>query len=664
MWKRFSSVFSAKSGIRTTLRFLKTAALSAAVAACWTSLPAPTLAQTQGQSQDDLVNQVDEVTRRIQTDPFIRLRFVALALETPDEQGQALNGIVRAQIARGNIEDALKELKRIEDPLWRARSLAAVGDYYETLGESEKALDFLAQGVDTVLTTGEIDIGGADLLRVIAKKQAKLGQLKAAIASAERIPDPLERVRSLQQAASASFEDANGNPTALSNAKSVLTAAFQQAEKIGNPDNKTPHLFIDIGEAQASIGDEAGAQKTFRRARELIENGGREGRDRAYARLAGSMIFAGQLEEAMEVMRQVEEGPQQVRGVSSVARALADQGNVDAAVPLFTLAMEAASTIDNPEVRNSALSFMVREQTRVGRLADAFTTAGGIDDRQAQSRALMGMAEELMKQNNPDAALVLVDYIPYVSMRSQIFAKVAVMRGEAGNDKEAATLIARAFEPTGFEAQPEFIPEAIELVLEAHLKVGVPENDHLVFGEVRKLADLIDDEVIRVGAMSHLAAAEAQRGEFERANRTLSSAWRNAWLNRTDPHFPRVLADIVKGQIAIGDVLAAFDTAARIPLPDDDALNDRTPSGNFRAPRFASLTRVAIAAAKSGEVDLAIRAAREMEHPPARAAGLAAVAVAIAEEEIGVFSDTDSDTDRERDEESSSSGFGSEPVQN
>jgi len=182
----------------------------------------------------------------------------------------------------------------------------------------------------------------------------------------------------------------------------------------------------------------------------------------------------------------------------------------------------------------------------------------------------------------------------------------------------------------------------------------------VVFGEVRKLADLIDDEVIRVAAMSHLAAAEAQRGDYERANRTLSSAWRNAWLNRTDPHFPRVLADIVKGQIAIGDVLAAFDTAARIPLPDDEALNDRTPSGNFRAPRFASLTRVAIAAAKAGEVDLAIRAAREMEHPPARAAGLAAVAVAIAEEEIGISTNPES----ERDEETSSSGFGSEPVQN
>lgn len=656
MWKRFSSVSSARSRPRATTRLLRTAALAAAMAVSWSHYHGPAFAQ----QQDELVNQVDEVTRRIQKDPFIRLRFVALSLETPDEQGQALNGIVRAQIARGNIEDALAELRRIEDSLWRARSYGAVGDHYETVGDREKALDFLNQAMETVTSGGEIGIGGADLLRVIAKKQAKLGQLNAAIASAERIPEPLQRVRALQQAASASFEDAGNNPNALGNAKAVLAAAFEQAEKIDDPSNKTSHLFIDIGEAQAAVGDEAGAQKTFSRARELIEQGGRDGRDRAFARLAGSMIFAGQLEEAMEVMRQVEEGPEQVRGVSSVARALADQGNNDAAVPLFTLAMEAAGTIDNPEVRNSALSFMVREQTRVGRLADAFTTAGQIQDRLEQSRALMGMADELLKQNNPDAALVLVDYVPYVSMRSQIFSKVAVMRAKAGDDKEAASLIARAFEPTGFETQTEYIPEAIELVLNAHLEVGDPENDPEVFGEVRKLADLIDNEVIRVAAMSHLAAAEAQRGDHERANRTLSGAWRNAWLNRRDPNFPRVLADIVKGQIAIGDILAAFDTAARIPVPEGDALNDRTPSGNFRAPRFASLTRVAIAAAKSGEIDLAIRAAREMEHPPARAAGLAAVAVAIAEEEVGESGSTPDETDME----SETGGNTGEVIQN
>lgn len=602
-------------------------------------------------AQDDLANQVDEVTRRVLSDPFIRLRFVALALETPDEQGQALNGIVRAQLARQNIDGALTELKRIEDPLWQARSLAAVGDFFEGQKDRDQALDYLSQAVRKVASAPEVDIGGADLLRVIAKKQAKLGNLQAAIDTAELIPRPLDRVNTLQQAASASFEDAGDDPEELIMARKVLAAAFEQAEKIDDRTNQTPHLFIDIGEAQADIGDLPGAQKTFRRARELIANGGRDGRDRAYARLAASMIASQQLEEAMEVVRQVEEGPQQVRGVSSVARALADEGNVDAAVPLFTLAMEAANTIDNPWVKNRALAFMVREQTRVGRLADAFTTAGGITDRRAQARALLGMAEELLLQENVEAALILVDYVPYVSMRSQIFAKVAMSLGRRGERRQAMELIARALEPTGFETQVRYIPDAIKLVLDAHLEIGNPDSDPFIFSEVRKFADLIEDDVTRVAAMSHLATAEATRGDQERANRTLSSAWRNAWLNRKDPQFPVVLADIVNGQIAIGDILSAFDTAARIPIPDEKGLRGRTPSGHFTAPRFRSLTNVAVAAAKDGEVDLAIRAAQEMDHPPARAAGLAAVAVALAEQEsaaqTAAFGPDDSESEEE-----------------
>ena len=633
MWTRSSSAFSADR------RRVRAAALLAVGLIAGSALAPGAL-----RAQDDTATQVDEVTRRVLSDPFIRLRFVALSLETPDEQGQALNGIVRAQLARHEIDGALAELKRIEDTLWQARSLAAVGDYYEAQKDTPQALDYLAQAVDKVSSMQNLGIGESDLLRVIAKKQAKLGNLQAAIATAQIIPRPLDRVNTLQLAASASFDDADGEPQSLERARKVLAAAFEQAEKINDPQNKSPHLFIDIGEAQADIGDLEGAQRTFRRARQLIESGSRQGRDSAYARLAASMIASEQLEEAMEVVRQVEEGPEQVRGVSAVARALADTGNVDAAVPLFTLATEAANTIDDPTVKYRALAFMVREQTRVGRLADAFTTAGAILDRREQSKALLGMAEELIAQENTDAALVLVDYVPYVSMRSQIFAKSALLRFRKGDAKQAAELIARALEPTGFETQAEFIPEAIQLVLDAHLKTGSPDTDPFVFAEVRKFADLIEDDVTRVAAMSRLAAAEAKRGDPEQANRTLSSAWRNAWLNRTDPQFPVVLADIVDGQLAIGDVLAAFDTAARIPVPVGDQLNARTPSGHFTAPRFRSLTAVAIEATKSGEVDLAIRAAQEMDHPPARAAGLAAVAVALAEQESGPVPGADDET--------------------
>lgn len=589
----------------------------------------------QAQSGDTLSQEVDEVTRRVLSDPFITLRFVALALETKEEQGQALNGIVRAMLARQDPNGAIREIGRIEDPLWRARSLTALAEYREQTGEIDETLDLLSLAVERVMSRQPIGVGGADLLRVIANKQAALGQLETGIETAGLIPDPVDRVVALQQTARANFDGADRDRKTAEIAQTVLRAAFEQAKNIEDTSQRTSHMFIDIGEALAAVDDIAAAQAVFIHAREFIARAQRTGRDGAFARLGAAMISAGQLEEAMEVMRQVQEGPQQVRGLGAVARALAEKGQTDAAPPLFVLAREVAETIEDPWLKYRAVASLVKDQTAIGRYADAFTTAGQITDRRAQARALLEMGFVLLDQGELEAAALTLDYIPFDSMRAQLMGRLALAHGRNGQKQLAQNFIARSFETTGFPVQQRFIPEAIRLILQAQLEVGDPEADPFVFTNVRKFADKIEDELTNVAAMAHLATAEALRGQAERANRTLSGAWRNAWLNRQDKEFPTILAGIVQGQIAIGDILSAFDTAARIPSPEGEDRDLTTPGGDFIAPRFASLSNVAVAAAKTGETDLAIRAAREMQYPPARAAGLAAIAVAIAEEQVG-----------------------------
>src|SRR3546814_7462797 len=54
----------------------------------------------------------------------------------------------------------------------------------------------------------------------------------------------------------------------------------------------------------------------------------------------------------------------------------------------------------------------MEEQTRVGRLADAFTTAGGIQDRRSQSRALLSMGMLLLEAGKTVEAMKLVEFIP------------------------------------------------------------------------------------------------------------------------------------------------------------------------------------------------------------------------------------------------------------
>lgn len=611
--------------------------LAIVVAVLAFSMAAPVHAQ-----QDDLANEVDEVTRRVLADPFITLRFVALTLETDDEQGQALNGLVRAMLVRGDRDGAMKEIERIKDPLWKARSLVALGEDDEQKGDRAAALSYYREAVQTIESVENLRDGGL-LFRNLAQKQAELGLLDDAIETAEKIDTAKGRVDALQNAAASFYADGDKDAASADAAKQVLAAAFEQATGIQDTSQSTSHTLMDIAKSQASVGDYIGAQATLQYARTFIENGQEKGQGEALARLAATMILGQQLQDAMTVLRQIPEGPQRAYGVSSVARALGETGNSDAAVPLFTLAFEEAMRIDDDTERNRQLRHIVEEQTRVGRLADAFTTAGSIRDPIPQAVALLRMGRILTEQENYEQALVLAEnYIPYLGLRAQLFGTLAKAHGEAGRAGEAQRLLLRAFEATGFPPLTWALPNALKVVLNAQVKYGDPINDEQIFVRARELAELIDDRLQRVAVQTHLATAQAQRGFADLANKTLSSAWRSAWLNRRDKSFPKVLSDIVVGQLASGDILSAFDTAARIPSPEGKALRARAPDGSYTAPRFLALTRVAASAAKAGETELAIRAARQIEHPPARAAGLAAVAMSITKPD---FTDTNQSGD-------------------
>lgn len=610
-------------------RVLFRSILAIGVASGTTAVSAPSFAQ-----QDDLANEVDEVTRRVLADPFITLRFVALTLETDDEQGQALNGLVRAMLVRGDREGALKEVERIKDPLWKARSLVALGEHDEQNGNTASALSYYQDAVRTIDMVEDLRDGGL-LFRNLSQKQAELGLLEDAIETAEKVPTAKGRVDALQNAAAAFYLDGSKDAASAEAAKQVLAAAFEQATGITDTSQSTSHTLMDIAKSQSSVGDYIGAQETLQYARTFIEDGQEDGRSEALARLAATMILGQQMQDAMVVLRQIPEGPQRAYGVSSVARALGETGNSDAAVPLFTLAYEEAMRIDDDQVRWRQLRHIVEEQTRVGRLADAFTTAGSIRARIPQSVALLRMGRILIEQKNYEQAMVLAEnYIPYLGLRAQLFGELANAYGEAGREREAQRLLLGAFDATGFPPLTWALPKALEVVLNAQVKYGDPVNDEQIFLRARELADLIEDRLTRVAVQTHLATAQANRGFSELANKTLSSAWRSAWLNRRDKSFPSVLSDIVVGQLATGDILSAFDTAARIPAPKGKALTARAPDGSYTAPRFLALTRVAASAAKSGETELAIRAARQIEHPPARAAGLAAVAMSITKSEF------------------------------
>ena len=201
-------------------------------------------------------------------------------------------------------------------------------------------------------------------------------------------------------------------------------------------------------------------------------------------------------------------------------------------------------------------------------------------------------------------------------MRSRIFAAMALRNNLENMGKNTSEILMEGLKPTGHPILPRYLPKAIRDNLTIQVNFGDPNADTTIFKRVEELAHLIENPLERVNALTFIAVAQAERDLIQDAKNTMTSAWRLGWANKNLAGYDKVLANIVSGLIAIGDLLSAFDSAARIPEPQEDIKNQRAPDGSFRAPKYFALTKVAAASARDREMDIAIRATRLIRNPP------------------------------------------------
>lgn len=574
--------------------------------------------------------QTDAITREIEKDPFILVRLAALSLETPEEQGEALAGLIEAELTRGRLKDALQELDRITDQFWRATALLKLAEYYHMKGLKKEALKALDDAGRALTKRADSEESMA-LLGQIAKTYAILDNTKGAIAAAKRIPNRMKRIQSLLDTGLAGSIDEPGkakrNKGKRDSARLSLAEAYKQTRAIKGNDSEAARLLLFIGEAQTRIGDRKNASVTLGQARRMIQERDFSGRDEALAELAAAETQAGDQSRAMVLVRSIKDPERRVRAIGSVARAIAEKGNMDAAVTLFTLATEMTVGIENPELRYDLLTHLIVEQTRVGRLADAFNTGGLIPDKAAQANALFEMAKILLQQRRYQDALRLTDYIPYLGLRADILADVALWQGGPKKDAVAASaLLAKALETMREKPDLERVETALEKVLDAQILVGDPKTAEALFVRAESLIATLPDALNQVRLLTLLARAHARSNDPERAASVIKDARRIMLSKRQDPDYARSAARIVEALITNNAILESFNTAARIP--EVEALEDERVS---HTPRNRALREVAQAAARSGKPQLAIRAARKIRDPASRAAALAAVARGISQ---------------------------------
>ncbi|MBL4721889.1 MAG: hypothetical protein JKY20_12270, partial [Alphaproteobacteria bacterium] len=552
--------------------------------------------------------QTDAVTDLAAKDPFILVRLAALSLETPEEQGEALAGLVEAELSRNLLKEARKELKRIEDPNWRARALTRLADYQREKGrikEARATLAIAAKTIDTKAQKRRIN----DALQEIADKQGALGDFSAARLTAQRITEEVRRVETLFTIA-----DRQINAKNRAGAKKTLVIALAQTRTIKGRQADAARLTLAIAEKQTYLKDWKSVRASLKHADSLILHGDFPNRDDALAELAAVKSKSGDHRAAMDMVRSIDNVALRIRATSTVARAVAQSGDMDAAIPLFTLSFESMNGLKETGLRYDLLAHLVRQQAMVGRLKDAFHTSGYIRDRETQARALFAMAEILIKQQKYAEALKLTDFIPYIGLRARIFAEAALDTGRKGDSTGASALLARALEPTAVEPKPEFLELALEQVIEAQILVGDHATSEALFHRMRELINGNPEDIDRIRLLTQLARAQGLQGLIDEAEITIAAAWRTAWYHRKSNVYPEITVGIVRAMISIGKILNAFDTAARIPLIADE---DRS---SIDQPRHQALRAVAEGAAAAGYIRMAIRAARKIKDPPSRAA--------------------------------------------
>ena len=576
--------------------------------------------------------QYDAITREAQKDPFILVRLAALSLETPAEQGEALAGLVEAELTRDRLKDAQEELDRIEDGFWRATALHTLAQYNIRKKRRKPALQALTLSVKAL--QGRLEEPEATALMArIATAYAVLGDAAGAIGAAKRIPDRMVRIQSLLDTGLEGTIDENGQPIRGSQtrkgSRAALAEAYRQTKSIKDNDSEAARLLLFIGEAQTRLDDHKNAAITLGEARRMIQRKSFAGRDSALAELAAAETQAGDQTRAMRLVRSIADPERRVRAIGSIARAIAEKGNMDAAVTLFTLAVETTAGIDETERRHELLTHLVVEQSRVGRLADAFKTAGLIRQADVQADALFAMGQVLLEKKKYDAALRLKDYIPYLGLRGQILADVARWRGAAKGDPVAASaLLADALQPVRGKPVPARVEIALEKVLDTQIEVGDPKTAEALFARASELIKTLPGALDRVRLLTLLARAYARSEDPERAENVIKRAQLITLDQRQNDEYPRSVARIVEALIATDKILDGFNTAARIPEVEV-AENERA----SQTPRNVALKNIAQAAARSGKPQLAIRAARKIRDPASRAAALAAVARGMAEAE-------------------------------
>lgn len=601
-----------------------------------------------------------------------QIRLYSEQFQDDRMRGQIGVGLVQGHLLNEDIDHALIDAYRITDPLWLAKSLIKISQYLHENEQTARLLPLLYDSIAILRNIDpdfELNYERSLLLELAASLLLSMDMISEAIDVMNIIPDDEIRISALQKATMLAIdlkdkaetigkqEEQDVYDQAVDYANSAIQAALDYARALPFDNENIAPLSITLINALIDLEryDQALAELDILKPKIYAAN--YSNRDQNIVDIAAAYIQSDDPKSAMEIVRDLSDAGKRARALAVVARARADIGDFDAASPLFILAQEEAERVRDNDDRVNTYNILLESLTRAGRLADAFEAAGKITQQPEQGEMLANMARILLERNQYEEARLLTTYIPQMELRAPILIYLARMRGIEGEAEQASQGLIDALAMDEGEApSAQALPAILRLVLTHHTLLGSETLDAQLFDLVASIIDQMPDGMVKIDSLIDLAMAQAETEQLALARQTANAAYRIAFDASADLQFPEAMEVISYGQSMVGDLLAAFDTASRTPLPptqeEIDDIKRRSsrrgrqlesvnitaldPLRPMETPRFKALARIAAAAGRVGETEMALRSAMLADNQMAQANGLAAIAIAAMSNHLAI----------------------------
>jgi len=491
----------------------------------------------------------------------------SLAAQVPPE-------VLGVMARLGQAGRALDYARLMVDPRRKAEALRLIGLALWEQDKPEEAVAVLEEALE-VAKTIEVPWAKAEALSSIASALARAGRLEEALEVARDIEWPWRKAEALSFVASALAQTGRTEET-----KAALVEALEAAEAIKEP-WWIPRALSSIASALDQAGQPEEAEAILKEALHIqiaiIEQ--LSGKAGLLSFLASLLAQTGQVEEALQVARAIEEPDEKARALSRVASSLAQTGRPEEAGAILEEAFEVARTIREPWEQAKALSSVASSLAQMGQLEEALEVARTIEKPDEKAEALSSITS-------------------YLAQMGQI--------KKAGATIEEALQVAMAIE------QPSEKAEALPSIASSLAQAGQPE-------EALEVARTIEEPWHKVRALSSIASAFAQAGRLDEAIDVAGAIEWPFWKAKAFPSIASALAQT--GQVE--KARAVLKEALQIV---------RTTEG----PKAEALSSIASSLAQVGQVEEArailkeaLQTARTIEGPEAKA--LASIASALAQ---------------------------------